>query len=160
MPPHFLAEPSFAFGPREWADGVTDIDAASRNQRLPDDSQRLELVVEVVQRVVEDSCVEAVAPRHLSYGDGVEFGHRVEGHRSFPDVGDTLPRDLDHVLGDIEARHPVTAAGEKLAEPAGATANVENLCPNIEAEVIDEVGERMEALRELEARWSAKGLGS
>jgi hypothetical protein len=160
MPPHFLAEPALALGPRQWADGVTDVDAAARNECLPDDSQRLELVVEMVQRVVKDSSVEAVPPWHLSDGHGLELGQGVKGDRSFADVGDTLPSDLDHVFGDIDARYPVTAAGEKLAEPAGAAASVENLCPNIEAQVVDEVRERVEALRELEARWSAKGLGS
>src|SRR5206468_2263071 len=133
VPPHFLAKPALALGPRQRSDGVTDVDAAAGDECLPDDSQRLEFVVEVVQRVVEDSSVEAVAPRHLSDRDGVEFGEGVEGRCSVVDVCDTRPGNLDHVPGDIDARYPITAAGEKLAEPAGAAANIENLCPNIEA---------------------------
>ena len=74
------------------------------------------------------------------------------------DRRDPLAGDPHHVLGDVDAGHPVAAAGQELAQPAGAAADVEHLGADAEIEPLDDVRERAEALAQLVAGRSAERL--
>ena len=74
------------------------------------------------------------------------------------DGGDPLPRDLDHVLGDVHAGDRVAAAREELAQPAGAAADVEHLRAHAQVEPRHDVREDAEAFDELSSRRDAERL--
>ena len=89
----------------------------------------------------------------------MELGQRLDALADRPgDCGDPRARDLDHVLGDVDAGDPVAAARQVLGEPAGPAADVQHLGTQPEPEVVDDVRERPQAGGELEVRRGAERL--
>ena len=89
----------------------------------------------------------------------MELGERLDPP---PDRGvnrsDPLPRDLHHVLGDVDAGDRVAATREELAQPAGTAADVQHLRAHVQVEPSDDVGEDAEAFDELSSRRDAERL--
>ncbi len=136
-----------------------DEDLAAGHEGLADDAQSLDLVVEVVHRVVKDRCVESVSPGQAEDRHRMELGERLD---SLPDRrldgGDPFPRDLHHVLGDVDAGDRVAAAREELAQPAGAAADIQDLRAHTQVEPRHDVRKDAEALDELPPRRDAERL--
>ncbi len=89
----------------------------------------------------------------------MELGERLDALADrFLDRRDALAGDPDHVLRDVDAGHPVAAAGKELAQPAGPAADVEHLGADAEAEPVDDVRERAQALAQLVAGRDAERL--
>jgi hypothetical protein len=91
----------------------------------------------------------------------VELGQGVDTLADlFRDSRDSETRNLDHVFGDIDARDPISAAGQKLAHPTRPTANIEYLRTHAEAELVNDMRERAQTRRELEVRRGAERFSS
>src|SRR6188508_153383 len=147
---HLLDQLPLSFGAVRRLRALADVDAPTGDERSPDHFERGDLVVEVVHRVEEDRRVEPVLPGHVLHGHGVELGARLGRLPDWAvDRGDALPCDLDHVLGDVDPGHLVAAARQKLAEPAGPAADVEDPRAEPQTQLLDDVRERPQSERQL-----------
>ena len=70
---HLLDQALLSGRPRGGEHAFVDEKLATRNKGSSDHLERLDLVVEVVHRVVEDRGVESALPRHLPNGQCVEL---------------------------------------------------------------------------------------
>ena len=128
MHAHLLDQRLFALRAFRRAGAFPYVDRASGNKRPKDHAQRFQLIVEVVHGVVEDRGVEAVDPGHLANRHRIEFGKGLDPVTDlFRDSRHTQSGDLDHVLRNVDACHPVPAPREVLAHPARPAAHVEDL---------------------------------
>ena len=79
----------------------------------------------------------------------MELGLGLDPLADLAERGDALARDLDHVRRDVDPGHRVPAACKQLAEPAGATADVEDLGSQPELEQLDDGRWRLRFTRAL-----------